>query len=105
MFIGKETDALTMTEGPFDDRRSIGGGTDDSAIATTESVEIGSIVDIAVMNNTLVISKHFRQHVPAVAVLVSISEIGHGAVGSGIGRDDLLLWSAQNIGSLVHEVD
>src|SRR5579884_4249854 len=99
MFIGKEKDALTATEGPFDDRRSVGRCTDDTAVATTESFEIGSRVDIGDRNNACVIPKHFCQHLPALLDLGNISHIGHGAACSGIGQDDLLLWSAQNIGS------
>src|SRR2546423_4992278 len=105
MFIGKEKDALTAIEGPFDNRRSIGGSTDNTTIATTESFEISSRVYIGNRNNASVIPKHIRQHLPALLNLGNIRHIGHRTTCSRIGQNDFLLWSAQDIGSFGHEVN
>src|ERR1700730_7864521 len=91
VLIGEKEHAFSLVKGPLHDRRSVGRGTDNTAVTSTECFQICRRVHVGDGYNRGILSKQVGKSLPAFLYLRDIRHIGHRAAGSGIWKDNFLL--------------
>src|SRR6266581_2686616 len=93
-----------MAESPFDNCGSVRGSANNSTIAPAESLEIGRRVHIGNRDDARIVAKRIDEHLPTFLYFGDICHVSHRATSGRIGQEHFLVWRAEDIGALSHEM-
>ena len=104
VLIREKQNLFTPFERPVENVLSIGRGTDNTAVLTTKSFQIGRRVDVGDWSDAFVRVEDRIQLTPGALYLLEIRHVGHRATSRQIRQDGDLFRPRNNVGHFSHEV-
>src|SRR6266436_218798 len=103
VFVGKEENFFAGFEGPLHDGGGVGTGADRAAILAGKGLDGRGRVHVGDGDDLARIDER-RELAPASFHLADVGHIGHGAASVAVGKNNRLVFAAENVRAFGHEV-